>query len=631
MSLPEPSPKSQFHLMKERRFAPFFWTQFFGAFNDNVFKNSLLLWVTFGLATSATLNMSLINNLAAGLFILPFFLFSAFAGQLADKFEKGAVIRTIKIAEIGIMLLAVVGFYFQSISALLAILFLMGTHSAFFGPVKYSIIPQQLKSDELVGGNALVESGTFVAILLGTVLAGLMSKADNSATLISIAVVVIAIAGWWNSRRIPLAPAANPTIKLNFNPWHETLHTIKFAQENRAVFLAIMGISWFWFLGAAYLTQLPAFVKAVLHGDQTVVTLLLAVFSIGIALGSLLCERFSGHKIELGLVPFGSIGLTLFGMDLYAHSASNGTDVIGLGAFLTQGGSYRVMMDFLAIGIFGGFYIVPLYAMVQERSAEEHRSRTIAAVNIFNALFMVVSALSGIVFLGVLELSIPQFFLILAIMNGVVACYIYSVIPEFTMRFLIWMITHTMYRVTHRDLRKIPDEGACVLACNHVSFMDALIIAGACRRPVRFVMFKPIYDLPVLNFIFRTGKTIPIHSKSIDPDTYHRAFERISEELRAGEVICIFPEGKLTTTGELDEFKNGIEKILARDPVPVVPMALKGLWGSFFSHKDGAALTRIPRRFWSRVELVAGDMIPADQVNAAMLKEKVAALRGDAR
>jgi 1-acyl-sn-glycerol-3-phosphate acyltransferase len=355
------------------------------------------------------------------------------------------------------------------------------------------------------------------------------------------------------------------------------------------------------------------------------------VFSIGIALGSLLCERFSGHKIELGLVPFGSIGLTLFGMDLYAHSASNGTDVIGLGAFLTQGASYRIMMDFIGIGIFGGFYIVPLYAMVQERSAEEHRSRTIAAVNIFNALFMVVSALSGIVFLGVLELSIPQFFLILAIMNGVVACYIYSVIPEFTMRFLIWMITHTMYRVTHRDLRKIPDEGACVLACNHVSFMDALIIAGACRRPVRFVMFKPIYDLPVLNFIFRTGKTIPIHSKSVDPDTYNRAFERISEELRAGEVICIFPEGKLTTTGELDEFKNGIEKILARDPVPVVPMALKGLWGSFFSHKDGAALTRIPRRFWSRVELVAGDMIPADQVNAAMLKEKVAALRGDAR
>lgn len=631
MSLPEPSPKSQFHLMKERRFAPFFWTQFFGAFNDNVFKNSLLLWVTFGLATSATLNMSLINNLAAGLFILPFFLFSAFAGQLADKFEKGAVIRTIKIAEIGIMLLAVVGFYFQSISALLAILFLMGTHSAFFGPVKYSIIPQQLKSDELVGGNALVESGTFVAILLGTVLAGLMSKADNSATLISIAVVAIAIAGWWNSRRIPLAPAANPSIKLNFNPWQETLHTIKFAQENRAVFLAIMGISWFWFLGAAYLTQLPAFVKAVLHGDQTVVTLLLAVFSIGIALGSLLCERFSGHKIELGLVPFGSIGLTLFGMDLYAHSASDGTEVIGIGAFLAQAGSYRVMMDFIAIGIFGGFYIVPLYAMVQERSAEEHRSRTIAAVNIFNALFMVVSALSGIVFLGLLELSIPQFFLILAIMNGVVACYIYSVIPEFTMRFLIWMITHTMYRVTHRDLRKIPDEGACVLACNHVSYMDALIIAGACRRPVRFVMFKPIYDLPVLNFIFRTGKTIPIHSKSIDPDTYNRAFERISEELRAGEVICIFPEGKLTTTGELDEFKNGIEKILARDPVPVVPMALKGLWGSFFSHKDGAALTRIPRRFWSRVELVAGDMMPADQVNAAVLKEKVAALRGDAR
>lgn len=630
MSANDASPPSQFHLMREQRFAPFFWTQFFGAFNDNVFKNSLLLWVTFGMA-SANVDLHLVNNLAAGLFILPFFLFSAFAGQLADKFEKGLVIRAIKLAEIGIMALAVIGFYTHSLAALLAILFLMGTHSAFFGPVKYSIIPQHLKSDELVGGNALVESGTFVAILLGTVLAGLMSKADNSVLFISIAIITIALAGFWNSRKIPAAPSSNADLKLNFNPWQETLHTIKFAQENRAVYLAIMGISWFWFLGAAYLTQLPAFVKEVLLGDQTVVTLLLAVFSIGIAAGSLLCERFSGHKIELGLVPLGSIGLTLFGMDLYSHSAISATEVIGIGAFLAHAGSYHVMLDFIGIGIFGGLYIVPLYAMVQERSAPEHRSRTIAAVNIFNALYMVVSALAGILFLGVMKLSIPQFFLILAIMNGVVACYIYSVIPEFTMRFLIWMITHTIYRVNHRDLRKIPDEGACILVCNHVSYMDALLLAGACRRPVRFVMFKPIYNLPVLNFIFRTGKAIPIHSKSVDPETYQRAFERISQELREGEVVCIFPEGKLTTTGEIDEFKNGVEKIIAQDPVPVVPLALKGLWGSFFSHKDGSALTRMPRRFWSRVEIVAGDPIPPEQVNAAMLKERVQALRGDAR
>lgn len=631
MPSPEQPPQSQFHLMRERRFAPFFWTQFFGAFNDNVFKNSLLLWITFGAASAANHDLHLINNLAAGLFILPFFLFSAFAGQLADKFEKTRVIRTIKLAEIGIMCIAVLGFYFQSVAALLLILFLMGTHSAFFGPVKYSIIPQQLKSDELVGGNALVESGTFVAILLGTVLAGLMSKATNSALWISIAVISLAIAGWLNSRRIPLAPAANPAIKLNFNPWQETWHTLRFAQENYAVLLAIMGISWFWFLGAAYLTQLPAFAKDILHGDQTVVTLLLAVFSIGIAIGSLLCERLSGHKIELGLVPLGSIGLTLFGMDLYAHSAVPNATLTGLAAFLAQPTSYRVLMDFVGIGIFGGLYIVPLYAMVQERSAAEHRSRTIAAVNIFNALFMVVSAIAGILFLGVFKLSIPEFFLILAIMNGVVACYIYTVIPEFSMRFLIWIITHTMYRVTHENLGKIPDKGAFILACNHVSYMDALIIAGACRRPVRFVMYKPIYDLPVLNFIFRTGKTIPIHSKSVDPATYTRAFERISEELRAGEIICIFPEGKLTTNGDIDEFKPGIEKIIAQDPVPVIPIALKGLWGSFFSHKDGTALTRLPRRFWSRVQLVAGDPIPPDQVTATLLRTHVSTLRGNAR
>ncbi|CBL44573.1 Phospholipid/glycerol acyltransferase [gamma proteobacterium HdN1] len=621
---------SQFRLLGERRFAPFFWTQFCGAFNDNVFKNALLLWATFGVI-STQVDIHVINNVAAGLFILPFFLFSALAGQVADKLEKGVVIRTIKLAEIAIMGLAVAGFYLASLPLLLLTLFLMGTHSAFFGPVKYSIIPQHLKKEELVGGNALVESGTFVAILLGTLLAGLLSKLNDSAFYISCAVIGIAMLGYWNSRRIPLAPAADRTIQLNFNPWKETLATMRFSRQNRAVFLSILGISWFWFLGAAYLTQLPAFVKEVLQGDQTVVTLLLAVFSIGIAAGSLLCEKLSDHKIELGLVPFGSIGLTLFGIDLYSHSNFPAHEVISVGGFLAQPGGYRVMLDFIGIGIFGGFYIVPLYAMVQARSAPESRSRIIASLNIFNAVFMVVSAIAGVLLLGVAKLSILQFFLILALMNVVVAGYIYTVIPEFTMRFLIWMITHTMYRVTHKDLGNIPEEGACVVVCNHVSYMDALLIAGACRRPIRFVMFKPIYDLPVLNFIFRTGKAIPIHSRQSDPETYERAFASISRELQDGEVVCIFPEGKLTTTGEIDEFKNGVEKILAQNPVPVVPMALRGLWGSFFSHKDGSALTRMPRRFWSRVQIVAGDAIPAEKARATFLQEQVQALRGEMR
>ena len=619
---------SQFALLKARHFAPFFLTQFFGAFNDNVFKNALLILFTFSTAYRADMNASMLNNLAAGLFILPFFLFSAFAGEVADKYEKSWLIRKIKLGEIVIMGLAAMAFWFNSTYGLLLILFLMGTQSAFFGPVKYSIIPQHLSSRELVGGNALVEAGTFLSILLGTILGGILSKLDHGPEWVSVTVIVIAIVGWLSSRQIPQAPAANPSIKINFNPLKETFNTIQFSRESHDVFLAIMAISWFWFLGAAYLTQLPKYTQDILWGDQTVVTALLAFFSIGIAIGSLLCEKLSGHKIELGLVPLGSIGLTVFGVDLFFSSPSHSGEIIGFLQFFANAESYRVLLDFVAIGIFGGLYIVPLYAMIQERTEEQTRARTIAAVNIMNALFMVVSAISGILFLGIFELSIPQFFMILAIMNAVVALYIYTTIPEFTMRFLIWMITHTMYRVTHKDLQKIPEEGPAVLVCNHVSYMDALIIGGACRRPIRFVMFKPIYDFPVLNFIFRTGKTIPIHSKSKDPVTYENAFAQISKELQDGELVCIFPEGKLTTDGEIDEFKAGIEKIIARDPVPVVPMALKGLWGSFFSHRGGTALTKRPRRFWSRVELVASDPIAPDAVSASMLRDKVRHLRG---
>lgn len=622
--------RSQFALLRKRRFLPFFLTQFMGAFNDNVFKNGLLALVTYNAMFQTGVNQDTVNNIGAVAFILPFFLFSALAGQLADKYEKSRLIRYVKLLEIGIMILGAICFYYHMVWGLMLLLFLMGAQSTLFGPVKYSIIPQHLKSGELVGGNALVESGTFVAILIGTVTAGVVSQWEQGPLVLGVLVILFAIVGWFTSTKIPEGLPPSPELKVSFNIWKETLHTLSFARENRAVFLAIMGISWFWFLGASYLTQIYNYTKVDLHGDTSVVTGLLATFSIGIALGSLLCERFSGHKIELGLVPLGSIGLTLFGLDLYFHTQPPvGDELLGIGAFLQQPQSYRVLLDFMLIGVFGGFYSVPLYAMVQERSEEHHRARIIAAINIMNALFMVVSGIAAMLFLGVMDLGIPEFFLILALMNLVVAGFIYSLIPEFFMRFLIWVITHTMYRVKHTNLHKIPDTGPALLVCNHVSYVDALIIAGACRRPVRFVMFKPIYDMPVLNFIFRTGKAIPIHSKKADPATYENAFVRISQELRDGEVVCIFPEGKLTTTGDIDEFKNGVDKILAADPVPVVPMALRGLWGSFFSHKDSTAMTRLPRRFWSKVELVAGDAVAPEQAKPALLQDKVQALRGD--
>jgi len=622
--------KSQFGLMTTRRFAPFFWTQFFGAFNDNVFRNGLMIMIAYGAGSVLAGKSDIMINVAAGLFILPFFIFSATAGQIADKYEKSILIQWVKIFEIGIMAFAAIAFYFNNVFFLIILLFLMGTQSAFFGPVKYSIIPDHLKPDEIVGGNAMVEMGTFVAILLGLITGNLINPIKLSPLWIGTALCLVAVIGWAASRFIQDAAPPSPNIKINWNPLTTTWETIGYARKVHSVFLSILAISWFWFLGMAYLTQLPNFTREILKSSQDVYTLLLTVFSAGIGLGSLLCEKMSGRKVELGLVPLGSIGISLFGFDLFfAYASPTVEHLMGVGEFLMTSGSIRVLADLGLIGIFGGFYIVPLFAFIQLRTKAAYRARVIAANNILNALLMVVSTISGVVFLGILELNISEFFLVMAIMNGVVAIYIYTVVPEFVMRFLIWIITHTIYRVRHVNFDRIPDDGPAVLVCNHVSYMDGLILGGACRRPIRFVMFEPIFQIPVLKFIFKTGKAIPIASRRENEAVYLNAFEEISNALDEGELVCIFPEGKVTTDGEIDEFKPGIEKIIKRNPVPVIPLALRGMWGSFFSHQRGKALTRLPRRFWSKVEIHTGEPVPPKAVLADDLRRRVLALRKD--
>ncbi len=618
--------------MTSKRFAPFFWTQFLGAFNDNVFRNALLILITYQSSQVLPIQSDILINIAAGLFILPFFIFSATAGQIADKYEKSVLIRRIKLLEIFIMACVAVAFFLNSYLILILLLFLMGTQSSFFGPIKYSIIPDHLKPDEIVGGNAMVEMGTFAAILLGLIAGNVLNPIKLSPCWIGGAICLIAFVGWVSSRSIPSAPPPSPSLKIKWNPFTQTWKTIGYARKTRSVFLSVLGISWFWFLGMSYLTQLPNFTLKILKSTENVYTLLLSIFSIGISIGSLLCEKLSGKKIELGLVPLGSIGLSIFGSDLFfAYTSPDIDHLMGIREFMGSAGSFRVLADLLFIGVFGGFYIVPLFAFVQMRTEPEYRARVIAANNILNALFMVISTLTGALLLGVVGLTIPQFFLAISIANVLVAIYIYTVVPEFVARFLIWMLTHTMYRVTHKNLDNIPDEGPAVLVCNHVSYVDGLLIAGSCRRPIRFVMFEPIYNLPVLNFIFRTGKAIPITSERINPDTFHNAFEQIALALDDDELICIFPEGKLTKDGEMDRFRRGIETIIKRNPVPVVPLALRGLWGSFFSHKNGSAFKRPFRRICSRVELVAGEAFMAEDVTVDGLRKAVLKLRGSNR
>jgi 1-acyl-sn-glycerol-3-phosphate acyltransferase len=622
--------QGQFGLLRARRFRPFFVTQTLGAFNDNVFKNALVILVTFGIAGLSPGDVNLYVNLAAGLFILPFFLFSATAGQIAEKYEKSRLIRGIKLLEIVIMLLAVVGLALGSVPFLMGVLFLMGTQSALFGPVKYSILPQHLHETELVGGNALVEAATFLAILLGTMLGGWLMAQHAGTQWISATVVVVAVLGYLASRGIPAAQPTAPDLRINWNPVTETWRNFRFMQTNRTVLLAVLGISWFWFYGALFLSQLPNYTKINLGGDETVVTLLLTVFSLGIGIGSLLCERLSGHKVEIGLVPLGSIGLTLFGIDLYFAQPEVATVTgISAGEFFKSASSHRVLWDLLLTGIFGGFYIVPLYALIQTRSEPSHRSRIIAGNNILNALFMVAAALIAIVLLDA-GLSIPELLLVAALMNAAVAVFIYSLVPEFLMRFLVWALINTLYRIRKTGLEHIPEAGPAVIVCNHVSFVDALILGGNIRRPVRFVMYYKIFRIPVLNFIFRTAKAIPIAGAKEDPVLMEKAFAEVEAALGNGDVVGIFPEGALTGDGEIQTFRPGIERIIAATPVPVVPMALRGLWGSFFSRRDNfLKRARLPRRFWSQIELVAGAAVPPDQVSAADLEARVRALRGD--
>ncbi|TXH06334.1 MAG: MFS transporter [Nevskiaceae bacterium] len=619
-------------LLRQRRFLPFFVTQTLGAFNDNVFKNALVILVTFGIAGLSASQVDAYVNLAAGIFILPFFLFSATCGQLAEKYEKSRLIRYTKLLELAIMLLAAAGFYWRSVPLLMALLFLLGTQATIFGPVKYSILPQHLREQELISGNAWVESATFLAILLGTMLGGFLIALPGGAHWVGGAVIVVAALGYLAAREIPPAPATAPALKINWNPVSETWRNFQFMRGNRTVLLSVMGISWFWFYGATFLAQLPHYTKEFLGGNEQVVTALLTVFSLGIGVGSFLCERLSGHKVEIGLVPLGSIGLTLFGVDLY-FAAPDVAAVQGEGvwAFLHEARNHRVLWDLLLIGVSGGLYIVPLYALIQTRSAASHRSRVIAGNNILNALFMVVSAIMAV---GLLKagLTIPELLLTTALMNAAVALYIYTMLPEFLMRLLVWLLINTLYRIRTVGLEQnIPEEGGAVVVCNHVSFVDALIVGGSIRRPVRFVMYHKIFKIPVLSFIFRTAKAIPIAPAKEDEAMMTRAFDEIARELAEGNVVGIFPEGAITRDGQMDSFRPGIERVIARTPVPVVPLALRGLWGSIFSRRDDfLKRMRLPRRFWSKIELVSAPPVPPEQVTAALLEEKVRALRGDA-
>ena len=621
--------KPQSRLLTKKRFLPYFLTQALGAFNDNVYKNTLLILLAFAAPHTLPFSSNLAINLAAGLFILPFFLFSASAGVIADVYDKAKIMRVVKFIEIIIMACAAVAFVYQSYVILLFLLFLMGIQSAFFGPAKYALLPQHLKPDELVSGNALVETGTFLSILLGTLLAGVIANQQDAEIIAAVAMLIFATLGYITARFIPDAPPSNPKARFEWRPFLHTKHTLAIAKKDKTIFQCVLGISWFWFLGASYLTQFPNFSKLFLGGDATSVSFLLALFSIGIAIGSMLCDKLSSHRIEPGIVPLGSFGISLFSAGLWFYTPKNIPHSDSLMAFINHPQMMPVFASLILLGVSGGIFIVPLYTIMQSRSKEGERAQIIAANNIWNALFMVLSTVLAIGFLSLLHFSIPQFFLLLAVLNFGIMIYIYYQVPDFFWRFCVWVVSHTMYRVTHKHLEYIPKKGGALLICNHVSYMDAFLIAGASPRPVRFLMDEDIYNLPGINTFCKICKAIPIEAGN--RQSIKQAFDKVAYYLEQGDVVCVFPEGQLTYDGEIGTFMRGIDLILRRTPVPVIPIALQGLWGSIFSREGGRALLKFPKRFWSKVTIIADTPIPANESNTIMLREKVEQLRGNNR
>ena len=635
---PEPH-ASQFALLRQRRFAPFFWTQFAGAANDNLFKFAFTVLVTYELQVQ-WLPPALAGLVIGALFILPFLLFSATAGQLTDKFDKTRIIRLVKTLEIAIMALAAAGFVLGSPVVLLICTFLMGVHSTLFGPVKYALLPQVLAPRELTGGNGVVEMGTFVAILLGNLAGGLLVALPGSGpTYVAVACLALAAVGRLVAQAIPDAPATDPGLVINWNPITETWRNLQLARQNRVVFRSLLGISWMWFFGAVFLAQFPSFARDVLHGDAHVASLLLVVFSVGIGTGSLLCEVLSRGQVEIGLVPLGAIGMSVFAVDLYfASRGLPASDLMGVAAFLSTAAHWRVVVDLALLSLFAGLYSVPMYALIQMRSPATHRARIIAANNSLNAVFMITSAVLAGALLAA-GATVPQVFLATGIANAVVAGYIFLLVPEYLLRFIAWIAANIVYRFRVQGREHIPAEGAALLVCNHVSFVDPVLLMAASPRPIHFVMDHRIFAIPVLGAVFRLAKAIPVAPRTEDAAIYAAAFERAAQVLRDGELLAIFPEGKLTPDGSVQTFRPGTLKILeqAREDgldVPVVPMALSNLWGSFFSRIElrggrPQAMVKPFRRGWfNRVELRVGASLAGEKARLSALQEEVEGLYG---
>ncbi len=579
-------------LLKTKRFLPYFATQFLGALNDNLFKNAAAFLIIFQLADASGGDGQILVNIATGLFILPFFLFSAMAGNIADRMSKTKLMRLVKTMEIPIMGLAAYGFYSGNVTVLLTTLFLMGTQSSFFGPVKYSALPELMKPDELLNANALVEGGTFLAILAGTIAGGLLIEAEAGRTLVSSALLICAGLGLASSWLIPgtAAPAArragNDTEaraqgKTPF--FGQTFAVLRHAAENRPVFLSILGISWFWAVGATYLTQFLGLTKNIIGGDETVVTLLLATFTIGIASGSLLCSKLLKGEVSAKYVPFGALGIAVFSLDLaYAASSVSMPEITFTAkTFLLDWRNWRFLVDLTLLAMFGGIFVVPLYTILQSRSEDAHRSRNIAANNIMNALFIVVAALlaAGAFAIGA---SVIEVFVAIAIGSVIAAVYICKLLPQELFKTSAAAILRVLFKVRLRDVENLQRVGdKAVIVANHVSYLDGLLLAAFLPGDLVFAVDTAQAKKWWVRIFLSMVEAFPM-----DP-TNPMATKSLIKEVAKGKRCVIFPEGRLTRTGALMKIYEGPGMIADKADAPIIPIRLDGVQHSRFTYLKG--------------------------------------------
>lgn len=582
---------TQLGLLKTRRFLPIFITQCLGALNDNLFKNALVILITYRLAEAAKLNAQILVTLCAGIFILPFFTFSATAGQLADKYEKSKLIVIIKSIEIVLMFMALAGFYLHSISLLMTVLFLLGTHAAFFGPLKYAILPDLLESNELIAGNGMVEAGTFMSILLGTIVGGALILLPYGEYIISGLIIPVAIAGWASSLFVLKTNSHNPALKINYNIVKETFHLIAYARKHWDIALCILGISWFWLVGATFLAEFPVFAKDVLRTNENIVTLFLATFSIGLAIGSLLCNKLLRGKVHATYVPLGVLGMTVFMIDLCM--AANSIIPENLSAapatliqFIQTWGGWRITLDFFFVAICAGIYTVPLYAMLQKRTEKEHRARVIASNNVVNALFMVFAAVATVAMLK-FGITVPQVFLIVAIANGIVAIYICKLLPDILIKgFFRWAFT-SLYRVKVKGLENYHNAGnRVVLIANHTSFIDAILLATFLPDKLSFAINTVTAKQWCVKIFLRL-----VNTYHVDP-TNPMAIKSLIEFVQQDKRCVIFPEGRLTMTGALMKIYEGPGLVADKSGAKLLPICIQGAQRTPFSRLRGKVRIR---------------------------------------